>query len=148
MNVCYQPENLRWPHWRFRRQANSHRVRVETTHSNDAVSMRAIWQVHAQLTLSDGSSSWVFTAPPPKAPQAFGLAYAKANFWRAMKTSVSNQALLYIPERLRFHRLRCLPQARFLITPRTATQTGIPADDWQPPQCRLRSPSRETCRGC
>ena len=53
---------------------------AETTHSNDAVSVRAVWQVRAQLTLSDGISSWVFPAPKPKDPTPFSPAHATPNF--------------------------------------------------------------------
>jgi hypothetical protein len=53
---------------------------AETTHSNDAVSVRAVWQVRAQLTLSDGISSWVFPAPKPKDPTPVSPAHATPNF--------------------------------------------------------------------
>ena len=46
----------------------------------DAVSVRAVWQVRAQLTLSDGISSWVFPAPKPKDPTPFSPAHATPNF--------------------------------------------------------------------
>ncbi|MEB0199925.1 hypothetical protein QN415_22320, partial [Pseudomonas sp. 5S4] len=53
---------------------------VEVSRSNDTVSVHTAWQVRAQLTLSDGSSSWVFPAPRPKDPTPFGAAHATPNF--------------------------------------------------------------------
>ncbi|WPX56224.1 hypothetical protein RHM65_12055 [Pseudomonas sp. CCI4.2] len=53
---------------------------VEVSRSNDTVSVHTEWQVRAQLTLSDGSSSWVFPAPRPKDPTPFGLAHTTPNF--------------------------------------------------------------------
>lgn len=56
---------------------------VETTRSNDEVSVHAAWQVRAQLTLNDGASSWVFPAPKPKDPTPFSTAHATPDFKEA-----------------------------------------------------------------
>ncbi|MEB0094447.1 hypothetical protein RHM65_08055 [Pseudomonas sp. CCI4.2] len=53
---------------------------AETARSNDAVSAHIEWQVRAQLTLSDGDSSWVFPAPKPKDPTPFNSTHAAPNF--------------------------------------------------------------------
>ena len=55
-------------------------TRIEASHSNDSVSVHAVWKVRAQLIVTDGSSIWVFPAPAPKDPTPFGLVHAKPNF--------------------------------------------------------------------
>jgi hypothetical protein len=55
-------------------------TRIEASHSNDSVSVHAVWKVRAQLIVTDGTLSWVFPAPMPKDPTSYGPAHAKPNF--------------------------------------------------------------------
>ena len=57
-----------------------HRPEVNHPRNSSVAAFRSRYRVRAQITINDGSTLWVFPAPPPKDATTFGPTYAKANF--------------------------------------------------------------------